>query len=107
MVKLLSTSTGEPLQVVPVASAGDPVFGIVQRVYTVMTQTWVSVIVRGKTKITATGSIAAGAKLKAWTQTKVAAWVSGTDAVGAAFGTALQAASSGDTIFAIVDCACV
>ena len=105
MVKLLSTATGEPLQVVPVASAGDPVIGIVQRVYTVMGTTWVSVIVRGKTKITATGTIAAGAKIKAWTQTKVAAFVVGSDEINAAFGTALQAAASGDTILVIVDCA--
>jgi hypothetical protein len=91
-----------PLQVVPVASEGDPVIGVVQRVYTVMQQTWVSVIVRGKTKVTAYGSIAAGAKLKAKSQSQVEA---DADADLAAFGTALQTASSGDTIYAIVDCA--
>ena len=36
LVKLLSTATGEPLQVVPVASEGDPVIGVVQRVYAIM-----------------------------------------------------------------------
>ena len=91
-----------PLQVVPVATASDPVIGVVQRVYTVMGTTWVSVIVRGKTKVTAYGTIAAGAKIQAYTQSLVEA---DANADLAAFGTALQAAASGDTILVIVDCA--
>ena len=51
LVKLRSTATGYPLQVVPVASAGDSVIGVVQRVYTSTDTVWVSVIVRGKTKV--------------------------------------------------------
>ena len=102
LVKLYATATGEPLQVVPVASEGDPVIGVVQRVYTVMGTTWVSVIVRGKTKLTAHGTIAAGAKIKAYTQSLAE---SDSSADLAAFGTALQAAASGDTILVIVDCA--
>ena len=105
LVKLRSTATGEPLQVVPVASAGDPVIGVVQRVYTVMGTTWVSVIVRGKTKVTATGTVSAGAKIKSYNQSIVQAFTVGSDAVNAAFGTALQTAASGDTILVIVDCA--
>jgi hypothetical protein len=105
LVKLLATATGQPLQVVA-AGAGDPVIGVVQRVYTVMGQTWVSVIVRGKTKLTASAAaIAAGAKVKAAGQSTIAAYVVGTDPVNAAFGTALQNAASGDTILVIVDCA--
>lgn len=102
LVKLRSTATGMPLQVVPVASEGDPVIGVVQRVYTVSGTTWVSIIVRGKTKLTAYGSIAAGAKLKAYTQSLAEADAS---ADLSAFGTALQTATSGDTILVIVDCA--
>jgi len=102
LVKLRSTATGYPLQVVPVASAGDPVIGVVQRVYTSMGTVWVSVIVRGKTKVLTAGAVAAGAKIKAYGQSSV---VSDSSADLAAFGTALQAAASGDTILVIVDSA--
>ena len=102
LVKLNATATGMPLQVVPVASEGDPIIGVVQRVETIMGTTWVSVIVRGKTKLTAYGAIAAGAKIKAYTQSLAEA---DADADLSAFGTALQAAASGDTVLVIVDCA--
>jgi hypothetical protein len=72
-----------------------------------MGSTWVSVIVHGKVKVTISGTVSVGAKLKAWTQSKSAAWVSGTDATIAAYGTAIQGGSSGDTILAIVNCAAV
>jgi hypothetical protein len=103
MVKLSSSAASSASTVVPVANVGDPVIGVVQRVWTAMGTTWVSVVVRGKVKMTAWGSVSIGAKVKAHAQSVFQAWVSGTDAVPAAFGTALQSAACGDTVLVIVD----
>jgi hypothetical protein len=104
MVKLSSSAASVPSTVVPVASAGDPVIGVVQRVWTAMGSTWVSVIMKGIVKMTAGAAISVGAKVKASTQTLVVAAVIGTDAITAIFGTALQAASAnGDYILVAVE----
>ena len=103
MVKLSSSAASSASTVVPIASVGDPVIGVVQRVWTAMGTTWVSVTVRGKVKVTAWGTVSIGAKLKAHDQSHVMAWVSGTDSAPAACGTTLQAAACGDTILAIID----
>lgn len=105
MVKLSSSTASAVSTVVPIVSAGDPVIGVVQRVWTAMGTTWVSVIQRGKAKMTAWGSVSIGAKVKAHSQSTFAAWVSGTDATAAAFGTAQQAAACGDTVIVMVDTA--
>jgi hypothetical protein len=70
-----------------------------------MGTTWVAVTVHGKVKVTAWGPLTIGAKIKAHAQSTVAAWVSGSDAANAAFGTATQTAACGDTILVIVECA--
>ena len=105
MVKLSSSAASSVSTVVPVASVGDPVIGVVQRVWTAMGATWVSVIQRGRVKMTAWGSVSIGAKVKAHAQSTFQAWVSGTDAVGAAFGTVQQAAACGDTVLVLIDTA--
>jgi hypothetical protein len=106
LVKLSSSAASAASTVVPVAASGDPVIGVVQRVWTAMGTTWVSVIVRGKVKITAGAAVSVGAKLKASTQSLAVAAVIGTDPVNAIFGTALQTASAnGDAILAIIDTA--
>jgi hypothetical protein len=104
MVKLSASTASAPSTVVPVASAGDPVIGVVQRVWTAMGLTWVSVVMKGIVKMTAGAAISVGAKVKASTQTLVMAAVIGTDAITAIFGTALQAASAnGDYILVAVE----
>ena len=105
LVKLSGTTASAASTVIPVVSSGDVAIGVVQRVWTAMGITWVSVVVRGKVKVTISGTVSVGAKLKAWSQHQVAAWVSGTDASNLAIGTAVQGGSSGDTLLAIVDCA--
>lgn len=106
MVKLSSSAASSVSTVVPVASAGDPVIGVVQRVWTAMGETWVSVVQRGKVKMSAGAAITIGAKVKASTQTLVVAAVIGTDPITAIFGTTQQAASAnGDYIVVLVDTA--
>jgi len=107
MVKLSSSAASSVSTVVPVASVGDPVIGVVQRVWTAMGTTWVSVIQRGKVKMTAWGSVSIGAKVKAHAQSTFQAWVSGTDATAAAFGTVQQTAACGDTVLVLVETAAV
>ena len=105
MVKLSSSAASAVSTVVPIANVGDPVIGVVQRVWTAMGTTWVSVVQRGKVKMTAWGTVSIGAKVKAHAQSVFQAWVSGTDATNAAFGTAQQAAACGDTVIVLVDTA--
>jgi len=104
MVKLTSSAASQVSTVAPVASSGDPVIGVVQRVWTAVGVSWVSVVMKGIVKMTAGAAISVGAKVKASTQTLVVAAVIGTDPITAIFGTALQAASAnGDYILVAVE----